>query len=230
MSSPETKEPVWATIQAKLRDFVREEQIPPGRRLPPERELAQRLGVSRTSLRQALTALRVEGLIDVRHGDGIYLLRTADDIVPPITAELTAANPELPALGEVRNALEAQGARWAAHRRTDDDLATLVDSLRTMEHEVLAGEAGLTGDRRFHAAVLAAAHNEVLTRMLDAIANGAGKIAHASLSRPGQPERSLAAHRLIFDAIVSREPEEAQRLMFEHLEVTGDMSAAPGRP
>jgi GntR family transcriptional repressor for pyruvate dehydrogenase complex len=217
------RKPVYATVQTKLRAFVRDEQITRGERLPSERELAGRLGVSRTSLRQALTALRIEGLIDVRHGDGIYLLRDPDDVVPPITAALVAANPELPALGEVRNALEAQGAAWAAIRRDDADLAEMVEALRMMEREILEHESGLSGDRRFHAAVLAAARNPILLSVLDVISDGAVKIAQASLARPAQPERSLAAHRLILDAIVAREPEMAQRLMFDHLDLSGAM-------
>ncbi|HWF74879.1 MAG TPA: FCD domain-containing protein [Solirubrobacteraceae bacterium] len=220
------REPVYATVQAKLREFVRQSKLEPGDRLPTERELAQQLAVSRTSLRQALTALRVEGLIDVRHGDGIYLLRSADDVVPPIAAELGAAHPNLPALGEVRNALEALAAESAAMRRTDDDLAAMVSSLRLMEQEIADGKPGLRGDRTFHAAVLCAAQNEVLSKLLGAISDGSERIARASLSRPGQPERSLAAHRLILDAIVARETDLAWRLMYDHLELTGEFSAA----
>ncbi|MGP0048609.1 MAG: FadR/GntR family transcriptional regulator [Solirubrobacteraceae bacterium] len=228
VTDQDRREPVYASVQARLRAFVGETALEPGDRLPPERELAGRLGVSRTSLRQALTALRVEGLIDVRHGDGIYLLRSVDDVVPPIAAELGAAHPELPALGEVRNALEALAAQTAATRRTDDDLAAMVAGLRLMESEIAGGEPGLRGDRQFHRAVLDAARNEVLKKLLDAIADGSERIARASLSRPGQPERSLAAHRMIFDAIVMREQDLARRLMYDHLELTGAISGSEG--
>lgn len=222
----ERREPIYASVQAKLRDFVAEAGLEPGDRLPPEREFARRLGVSRTSLRQALTALRVEGLVDVRHGDGIYLARAIDDVVPPIAAELGAAHPELPALGEVRNTLEALAAQAAAQRRTDEDLAAMVAGLRLMEREIAAGEPGLRGDREFHRAVLTAARNEVLTKLLDAIAEGSERIAQASLSRPGQPERSLGAHRMILDAIVMRESDLARRLMYDHLDLTGAISSS----
>jgi GntR family transcriptional repressor for pyruvate dehydrogenase complex len=223
-ATEEHREPVYASVQAKLREFVRSAGLEPGGRLPAERELARRLGVSRTSLRQALTALRVEGLVDVRHGDGIYLLRSVDDVVPPIAAELGAAHPELPALSEVRNALESLAAQNAAARRTDDDLAAMVAALRLMEQEIADGAPGLRGDREFHGAVLRAAGNEVLSKLLDAISEGSERIAEASLSRPGQPERSVAAHRLILDAIVMRESDLARRLMYDHLELTGEIS------
>jgi GntR family transcriptional repressor for pyruvate dehydrogenase complex len=209
---------------------VRAEHLVPGDRLPPERDLATRLGVSRTSVRQALAVLRVEGLIDVRHGDGIYLLRTADDVVPPIAAELTDAHPELPALNEVRAAMEALAAGWAAARRTDAGLGALVDALRMMEREIADGGAGIDGDRKFHATVVSAAGNEVLKGILNAIAEGSAKIATASLAREGQPERSLATHRLIFDAIVTRDSDLAYRLMFDHLTLTGEIAGSADAP
>ena len=217
--------PVYASVQAKLREFVRQENLGPGDRLPSERQLALQLAVSRTSLRQALTALRVEGLVDIRHGNGIYLLRAADDTIPPIAADLAAAHPELPELGEVRNALEALAAWGAALRRGDEDLAAMVAAARMMEREIADGEPGLRGDRAFHRAVLHAASNEVLTTHLDAIEEGSERIARASLSRAGQPERSLAAHRLILDAILAREADLARRLMSDHLELTGEIAS-----
>jgi GntR family transcriptional repressor for pyruvate dehydrogenase complex len=222
-SAPDRREPVYASVQARLREFVRRNGIVPGQRLPAERELSRQLAVSRTSLRQALTALRVEGFVDVRHGHGVYLLRSLDDTVPPIAAELGRTHPELPALSEVRNALEELAARWAASRRTDEDLAAMVDGLRLMEVEIEDGEPGLRGDRAFHNAVLRAANNEVLGNLLGSLAEGSAQIAGASLSRPGQPERTLVAHRLIFDAIVAREAELAARLMSKHMELTGEV-------
>ena len=219
-----SKPSVYAGAQTKVRDFVVAEGLRPGARLPAERELARRLGVSRTSLRQALAVLRVEGLVDVRRGDGIYLLRDAADVIPPIAGELGAAHPELPALGEVRNALEAFAARSAALRRTDGDLGAMVAALRRMEGELADGKPGLLGDRAFHDSVRCASHNEVLDRLLLLIVEGAERIAEASLSRPGQPERSLAAHRLILDAIIASEPDDASRLMYDHLELTGRFS------
>ena len=76
----------------------------------------------------------------------------------------------------------------------------------------------------FHAAILAAARNEVLTDLLGAVSEHSARIAEASLQRSGQPGRSLSAHRLIFEAISARDAEEARQLMDEHLEITGQIS------
>jgi GntR family transcriptional regulator, transcriptional repressor for pyruvate dehydrogenase complex len=211
-------------VQTTIREFVRSERLEPGDRLPTERELARDLGVSRTSLRQALTALRVEGLIDVRHGHGIHLVRSVEEVVPPIPADVLETHPQLPEVGEVRNALEALAARLAAQRRDADDVEAMVAGIREMDAAIARGEPGLHGDRMFHLAVLKAARNDVLANLLDAVADQSAEIARASLERPGQPPRSLAAHRLIFEAISARDSDQAGQLMDEHLEITGQIS------
>lgn len=230
MSSTESRQrrpPVFASTAARIRELALAQGLDAGDRLPSERELARLLGVSRTSLREALTALRIEGMVEVQHGNGIYLLRSPAETVPPISADLARRNPGLPALGEVRNTLEAMAAELAASRREDRDLASMVEAIRTMDASIAAGDDGIEGDRMFHAAILAAARNPVLADLLGSLAEGAAQIAAASLGRPGQPPRSLAAHRLILDAIIVRDSELARRLMREHLDLTGQMLATP---
>ncbi len=218
--------PVFAGTVARIRELAAAEGLEAGDRLPSERDLARRLGVSRTSLREALTALRIEGLIDVQHGNGIYLLRSPAETIPPISPELVSRHPGLPSLGEVRNTLEALAAELAAARRDDADLASMVAAIRTMDAALADGEDGIEGDRMFHAAVLAAARNPVLDDLLGSLSEGSAQIAVASLGRPGQPPRSLAAHRLILDAIIVHDAELARQLMREHLELTGQMVTA----
>ncbi|HWE58079.1 MAG TPA: FCD domain-containing protein [Solirubrobacteraceae bacterium] len=223
-SAPRT--PVFASIAARIRELAAAEGLDAGDRLPPERELSRILGVSRTSLREALTALRIEGLVEVQHGNGMYLLRSPTETIPPIAADLARRHPELPALGAVRNTLEALAAELAAGSREDHDLARMVEAVRAMDAAIAAGEDGIDGDRMFHAAILAAARNPVLTDLLQTLASGASQIASASLGRAGQPPRSLTAHRLILDAIIVHDADLARQLMREHLDLTGEMLAA----
>src|SRR6266536_2967902 len=126
------RNPLYEEIAQKLREFIHVEELEPGDRLVSERDLAQRLGVSRTSVRQALTALRVSGLVEIRHGDGVYLVRSPEDIVPSLAEELLQSHAQLPAIMEVREALETQTARLAARRRSDADLDTMRRALRDM--------------------------------------------------------------------------------------------------
>jgi GntR family transcriptional repressor for pyruvate dehydrogenase complex len=195
--------------------------LEPGQKLPAERDLARELGVSRTSVRQGLTVLRVSGLVEVRHGLGVYLLRHVHDTIPPISPEILVDSPDLPAVHDVREALETHAARLAAVRRTDADLAELALANDQMQREIEAGHPGLDGDRRFHAAIVQASASPILAELLASVRPTIVAEAAASLARIGQPPRSLTTHRLIFESIVRMDVEEAGRLMLDHLSVTG---------
>src|ERR1700712_4882147 len=106
MLEPIERRPLYQEVEERLRDFIRAEDLQPGQKLLSERELAARLGVSRTSVRQALTALRVAGIVQIRHGDGIYLLRDADELVGTLARGLVESHAHLPAINEVREALD----------------------------------------------------------------------------------------------------------------------------
>lgn len=218
---PLKRAPLYEGVAERIRDYVVAQELEPGDRLPPERDLAQQLGVSRTSVRQGLTLLRVTGLIEVRHGHGIHLARRVGDVVAPISAEVALSNPDLPALGEVRNALEAQAARLAAARRTDDDLARMRAAIAALQAAIDADADGAEADFAFHDAVVRAAHNQVLQDTLANLAGPSRQIAAASIRRLGQPPRSLSDHEAIVAAIEAGDAAEATRLMFEHLERTG---------
>jgi len=222
---PLRRVPLYEAVAERLREFIADHGLAPGERLPSERELAAQLGVSRTSVRQGLTLLRVTGLIDIRHGDGIYLTHTLEDVVAPIAAQIVVENPDLVAIGEVRNALEAQAARLASLRRSRDDLTTMVQSLGDMSSDIDAGGHGIAPDRNFHRAIIDSSRSPVLQDALKRLDAGSNQIAVASLQRPGQPRRSLADHHAIFAAIDRRDTNEANRLMFAHLDVTGAFDA-----
>lgn len=214
-----------ANVEA-LMSYIADAGLEPGDRLPPERALAVELGTSRTSLRQAITVLRTLGLLDVRHGNGIYLLRRLDDLVPPLAPDILDRVPELVEIKDLREAIESHAAMLAAQRRTDADLAALAAANARMQDEIDAGGTGIEGDRAFHAAVLAAAHSPVLTDTLARIDAVVARAAASSLARPGQPRRSLETHRMLFEAIVRRAPEEARQIMLDHLLVTGEIGDA----
>jgi len=154
--------PLYEQVADQLRSLIEAERLEPGDRLPGERDLALRLGVSRSSVRQGLTVLRVMGLLEIRHGNGIYLLRLASNVIPPIPLESVGNDASLPALSELREVLESHAARMAARRRTAADLAEAAHAIADMEDEIAHGEPGLEGDRRFHAALVAAAGNPLL--------------------------------------------------------------------
>lgn len=188
-----------------------------------ERELASKLGVSRTSIRQALTALRVRGIVEVRHGDGIYLMRESNDLVDALAQGLIESHAHLPAINEVREAVEPRAARLAARRRTDADVEAMRAALERMREEIAAGQPGLEGDAAFHLNLIAAAHNEVLTALYEHLTPGLSQSAQASLVRPEQPERSLREHERVLDAVVGADEEGAELAMRLHVRDFSDL-------
>ena len=214
---PIRRSPLYEEVAERLRSFINVQALRPGDRLLSERELSQRLGVSRTSVRQALTALRVSGLVDIRHGDGVFLLRSPEEVLPSLANELLASYAELPATMEVREALEAQTARLAARRHRAKDLKEMRAALAEMASAIAAGDDGADADRRFHDAVARASHNPLLVALIDQLAGPIHETRRASLARPGRPPLSLAGHAEIADAIERKDEEGAARAMRAHL-------------
>lgn len=211
------RSPLYEVVAQRLRDFIESENLEPGDRLLPERELAERLGVSRTSVRQALTAMRVMGLIDIRPGAGAYLQRPPADLVPNLAAEVAKAEVDHPMIWEVREGIEVQAARLAARRRDEADVAAMREALTAMAHSIEGGGDGVDGDRLFHHAIVAAAGNELLSQLIDELGEVVDRTSEVSLTLPGRAPRSLEAHRQILAAIEAGDEEEAAERMRRHI-------------
>jgi GntR family transcriptional repressor for pyruvate dehydrogenase complex len=219
---------LYEEVVDRLRDFIDVNKLQPGDRLMPERELAEQLGVSRTSVRQALTALRVLGMVDIRPGDGVYLLST-EDIVPSLALEVLESEADHPMIWEVREAVETQAARLAAKRRTEDDLERMSAALEAMTESVEGGGEGILGDRHFHEAILSASHNPMLFRLFEQLADAIDRTSQGSLSLKGQPPISLGAHRGIYEAIRDGSEKRAGDRMRAHLATSASTVLAARR-
>jgi GntR family transcriptional regulator, transcriptional repressor for pyruvate dehydrogenase complex len=210
---------LYEQVVERLREYVHAEGLKAGDRLPPERDLADRLGVSRTSVRQAIVALEVQGLVEVRHGGGTYLLR--DRLrAEPLEAMIDRRR-RLPDVLDARDALETKLAALAATRRTDQDLADIDVALAAMADAVDRGELGVDEDQRFHAAVTAAAHSTLLADFMAEISLSIAESRTESLRQPGRPARSLEQHRGIAEAIRAGDPERAAGAMHTHIDTVG---------
>ncbi|MFA9444872.1 FadR/GntR family transcriptional regulator [Egicoccus sp. AB-alg6-2] len=202
--------------------YIAERGVAVDDRLPTERSLAERFDVSRASVRQALAALQAQGLIEIRHGDGIYLRRRPEERLA--FESLLAKRRRLPEVIEARQALEVALAGLAAQRRTDGDLQRIWLALDLMDADIAAGGIGAEGDKHFHAAVTAAAGNALLRELMDYLAGVIHDTRIASLSQPGRPKRSSAQHRRIAEAIEAGDPAAAQTAMRAHIDLVGDLT------
>jgi GntR family transcriptional regulator, transcriptional repressor for pyruvate dehydrogenase complex len=224
---------VYEQVVERLRDFIDARQLKPGDRLMSERDLAEQLGVSRTSVRQAITALKVLGLVESRHGDGVYLLRPSGAVIPTLASEIVDSEADHPLIWEVREGIEVQAARLAARRRTDKDLRAMRGALRDMASSIAGGGDGIEGDRGFHRAIAQAAHNPFLAQLTDQLAAMIDRTSAASLTTAGRPEISLQAHAAILSAIEDGDEAGASELMRQHIEKSAETvlgaAAAAGR-
>ncbi len=225
---PIPRTPLYEQVVDRLREFIDVQRLQPGDRLMSERELAQQLGVSRSSVRQALTALRVLGLIEIRHGDGVYLLRAPGDVIPSLALEVANAQVDHPMIWEVREGVETQAARLAARRRTKRDLARMRQALDAMAESVAAGGDGVVGDRHFHQAVWDAAHNEMLSQVVGQLREAIDRTSEASLTVPGRPPASLEAHEAILAAIEAQDEAAADAAMRAHVAGSAQSVVARG--
>jgi GntR family transcriptional repressor for pyruvate dehydrogenase complex len=212
---------LYEQLVERLLALVKELNLVAGDRLPPERELAASIGVSRASVRQALVVLEVQGLVEVRHGEGAVLLETRPDSA--VLAAARAHTHRLIEVIEAREALEVKLAALAAHRRTDDDIERIDAALARMERDIDAGERGLEGDELFHGAVTAAARSGLLADLMAEISAAIRESRIESLSHADRPRESLAGHRRIAEAIRAGDAEAAAECMAEHIRLVSDV-------
>ncbi|MCQ4214270.1 FadR/GntR family transcriptional regulator [Streptomyces longispororuber] len=207
---------LYEQVLDRLRAYVAEGGLRAGDRLPTERDLAARLGVSRASVKQAIVVLEVQGLVEVRHGGGTYLVRDGLDVAEPVE-RLVERKKRLPDVLEAREALETKLAELAAERRTDENLTALRAALDRMAEDIGAGGLGIEGDRLFHAAVTAAAHSTLLAAFMREIDEPIAESRTESLRQPRRPGRSLAQHRAILTAIEAGDGRGAAAAMRRHV-------------
>lgn len=219
---PVERAPLYAAILSRLREHAKEAGLRRGDRLPSERDLADQLGTSRASVKQALVVLEVQGLVETRHGGGTFLLQ--DDLSAESVEELLDRRTRLPHVLEARLALECQLAELAAERRTEADLAEMHEALLLMAATSDdPQDAAARGDRRFHAAVTSAAANPLLSRFLDEIDSEVHESRLESLRQPGRTLQSLKQHRAIVAAIRRQDPRAARNAMRRHLLSVGNV-------
>ncbi|MFI9599183.1 FadR/GntR family transcriptional regulator [Streptomyces sp. NPDC052043] len=151
-------------IIAALRGQIATGEWPVGSRIPTEPELVEQLGVARNTVREAVRALAHNGLLDIRQGSGTYVVATSE-LAGVMHRRFADADPQH--IAELRSTLESTAAGLAAERRTEKDLKQLHAQWLRREEAWESGdtEAFVTADATFHLAVVAAAHNDVMTAM-----------------------------------------------------------------
>jgi GntR family transcriptional repressor for pyruvate dehydrogenase complex len=190
----------------------------PGDMLPPERQLADMFGVSRSSIRDAIRKLELSGLVEARQGLGTVVREPSAGVLNPLTSVLVQKRKEVAELLDVRKMIEPPLAARAALHATPDQVVEMEAILRRQQEKMQAGELAMEEDSEFHYAVAMAADNSVVLKVLDVLMDLLRDTRERSLQVEGRPQRSLAGHQEILVAIKSQDAAGAEAAMRRHIE------------
>jgi GntR family transcriptional repressor for pyruvate dehydrogenase complex len=202
-------------IVLQLQTLMERELLRPGDRLPTERDLAKRFGVSRVTLRQALSVLQAKELIDSRIGDGTFA-SARPFTVTALASILHGPRGSLAEQLELRRLIEPQVARLAAERATTDAVNELEEHLGVQEGQMREGVPFIDEDSAFHMVIARASGNMLLVKMIESIHVLLRDSREQSLRAPGGMERSLRGHRRILDAIKAHDGSAAEEATLHH--------------
>ena len=206
---------LYQEIASQIRAHIKSGDFPIGSQLPAERDLAQQFKVSRPSVREALIALEVEGLVDVRPGAGVFVCD------PQRPFPYHASNEGPLEIMRARIVIEGETAAMAARQMGDTDIEELKRILQTMDPDPKAQESYLPADRAFHVYIAEKAGNSVLIRIVAELFNACHSPSSLQFGKHFENvstrKQAVAEHRAIVKALDSRNPAAAKQAMQRHL-------------
>ena len=194
-------------------------RLKPGDKLPSERDLAETLQVSRSSIRDAIRGLELVGMVEPRQGAGTIVKQLAADSVTNAFADALERRKKM--VGELldfRKMLEPPLAARAAMHASADEIAEMEEILQRQDEKQEKGEITITEDAEFHYSVALASGNSVVLKVIDLLMNLLRDTRERSLQVKGRAQKSLAGHRRVLAAIQRRDAEAAKAAMRRHIE------------
>jgi GntR family transcriptional repressor for pyruvate dehydrogenase complex len=206
-------------IANQVLEFIEINKLVPGDRLPPERDLARNLQVSRPSMREALRILQAQGRVEIRHGQGTFVAQ------PQTTRQLQAAllttDVGIEELFEMRQVFEIPAAGWAANRRSKEQLRLMRSTLNQLnqlaQQELIDFEVLQKLDAEFHLRIVEAAANRFLNQSVGVLQAMLNTSMETTLRQPGRIEQSRHDHEAIFAAIEAGDAQGAERAAALHI-------------
>ncbi len=197
--------------------IVVEKRLSPGDQLPSEVELSQQLGVSRATLREAIRDLSVQGVLEVRRGRGTFVSSRVEEIEDFGFDGLSRVRGQLRDLFELRAVFEPQAARLACRRASAEELAEILSKGEAVERCIRSGADRSKSDRAFHGAIVRAAHNEFMVRLLPMISRAVEGAIGSGRSQEALAQITLRDHALLMEFIRRRDGEGAEHAMAIHM-------------
>jgi len=219
---------VYMQVVEQVQNLIRNGKLKPGDKLPPERILAERLGVSRPSVREGIVALEILGLVDSRGGKGNIVKNVDNSLILKQNFEHLEEEESPFELLEARKIIEVDVAGYAAQKVQTEDIASIGQTLGDMRNIVdnlsvsKEYEKGMEFDREFHISIARATHNAVLLRIVTHLLENLKedlwvRLKEKSWGLPGRPQKYLKEHEEILDAIEKKASAIARKKMYQHL-------------
>ena len=208
----------YESILSQIHQEVEDGVLKPGDKLPSERKLAERFGIGRSSVRDAIRILEARGIVKPRQGGGTVVQAfSCDTLVAELASTLVRKRALVQELMEVRCMIEPPLAARAAAHASPEQIEHLEDILRRQRQKVSRGEMAVDEDTEFHSEIARAAGNRVMLAMLDTLVSLLTETRRRFLQDEERAEVSLAGHRLVLRAIRRREPSAAEAAMRKHI-------------
>ncbi|MBT8190391.1 MAG: FadR family transcriptional regulator [Bacteroidia bacterium] len=213
------KNPVDLII-SQIKDLISEGQIKPGEKLPPERKLAEHLGVSRNQVRAAIAKLEFYGILKVLPQSGTVVSGLGVSALEGLMTDiLKIEKPDFRSLVETRVLLEKEAARLAAIHHTREDIIQINNALLAYEDKVNAGQSAIEDDLMFHIKIAEASKNTVLRTFMMIITPDIVKsFINLGVCDDNRTQRTIKEHREIYRYILESKPDEASKAMELHLD------------
>src|SRR5271156_328552 len=219
---------LYEQIVQQVEDSILKGQLKPGDQLPAERDLAQRFGVSRTAVREAVKTLREKGLVEAYSGRGTFVTNGTSQAMRQSLDLMIRINPQegLSNLAELRLVLEPEIAALAVPRIEEQLLSTMREAVAAMDRNLNDPDAYVEADLDFHLALAEAAGNPLILSLLDSIVGLLREQRSRIFDVDGGPERGQFHHKSILATIEKRDPDAARAAMRAHLQqVLADSSS-----
>jgi GntR family transcriptional regulator, transcriptional repressor for pyruvate dehydrogenase complex len=220
---------LYEQIVQQIEESILKGVLKPGDQLPAERELAQRFGVSRTAVREAVKALREKGLVEAYSGRGTFITDGTSQVIRQSLDLMTRIGQQEGSmhLSELRQMLEPQIAALAATRIEEQLLATMREAVVVMDRSLHDPDAYIEADLDFHLALAEAAGNPLILSLLDSIVGLLREQRRRIFDVDGGPERGQFHHKRVLEAIEQHDPEKTRAAMRDHLEQVREDSQGP---
>ncbi|WP_410982633.1 FadR/GntR family transcriptional regulator [Bacillus cereus] len=214
---------MYEEVSEAILTMIKNGTLKPGDKLLPVHQLAEQFQVGRSAVREALSALRAMGLIEMKQGEGTYVKSfDSSALTKSLNHTLLMKKEDILDLLEVRKVLEVGAVRAAAVKRTEDNLQNMKHWLDEMVKSIGNEKAGEKADFHFHMGIAESSHNNILLELMnhvsEMIAETIGESRRIILyGEQTTAERLLEEHRAIYDAVLEQDVESAQQAMLNHL-------------